>query len=51
MAKKGNGEGTIYYSESLKRWVGQFVQYRKSDGSLKRKSVYGKTGCKTGGER
>ncbi len=43
MSKKGNGEGTIYYSESLKRWVGQFVQYRKSDGSLKRKSLYGKT--------
>ena len=43
MAKKGNGEGTIYYSETLKRWVGQFVQYRKADGSLKRKSVYGKT--------
>lgn len=38
MAKKrGNGEGSIYYSESLKRWVGQYT----FDG--RRKSIYGKT--------
>jgi len=38
MAKKrGNGEGSIYYSEKLKRWVGQFSYQGK------RKSIYGKT--------
>lgn len=43
MAKRGNGEGTIYYSEKLNKWVGQFVVGRKADGSLNRKSVYGNT--------
>lgn len=43
MAKRGNGEGTIYYSEKLKKWVGQFTAGRKSDGKLNRKSVYGDT--------
>ena len=37
MAKRGNGEGSIYYSEKLKRWVGQFTYEGK------RKSLYGKT--------
>ena len=37
MAKRGNGEGTIYYSESKKRWVGQFTA------GINRKTVYGKT--------
>ena len=37
MAKRGNGEGSIYYSEKLKRWVGQYTF------NGKRKSVYGKT--------
>lgn len=37
MAKRGNGEGSIYYSEKLKRWVGQYTY------NTKRKSVYGKT--------
>lgn len=41
--KRGNGEGTIYYSEKLNKWVGQFTDGRKSDGSLNRKSVYGST--------
>lgn len=41
MAKRGNGEGTIYYSEKLNKWVGQFTAGRKADGSLKRGSVYG----------
>lgn len=36
--KRGNGEGTIYYSERLKRWVGQ---YTKEDGM--RGSVYDTT--------
>ena len=37
MAKKGNGEGTIYYSDKLNRWVGQCYINEK------RKSFYGKT--------
>lgn len=43
MAKRGNGEGTIYFSEKLNKWIGQFTAGRKSDGSLNRKSVYGNT--------
>ena len=43
MAKRGNGEGTIYYSEKLNKWVGQFTAGRKEDGRLNRKSVYGNT--------
>ena len=45
MARRGNGEGTIYYSEKLNKWVGQFTAGKKADGSLNRKSVYGNT-CK-----
>lgn len=43
MAKRGNGEGTIYYSEKLNKWVGQYTNGKKADGSLKRASVYGST--------
>lgn len=43
MAKRGNGEGTIYFSEKLNKWVGQFTAGRKADGRLNRKSVYGNT--------
>ena len=43
MAKRGNGEGTIFYSETLKKWVGQFTAGRKDDGKLNRKTVYGNT--------
>lgn len=43
MPKRGNGEGTIYYSEKLNKWIGQFVAGRKANGSLNRKSVYGNT--------
>ena len=43
MAKRGNGEGTIYYSEKLGRWVGQAVLGVQENGKPKRKSVYGKT--------
>lgn len=43
MAKRGNGEGTIYFSEKLNKWVGQFTAGRKTDGKLNRKSVYGNT--------
>ena len=43
MARRGNGEGTIYFSEKLNKWVGQFTAGRKADGRLNRKSVYGDT--------
>lgn len=43
MAKRGNGEGTIYYSDKLNRWVGQFTAGIKLDGKINRKTVYGKT--------
>ena len=43
MSKRGNGEGTIYYSDKLNKWVGQFTAGRKADGKLNRKSVYGDT--------
>lgn len=43
MAKRGNGEGTIYFSEKLNKWVGQFSAGRKDNGKLNRKSVYGNT--------
>ena len=37
MSKRGNGEGSIYYSENLKRWIGQYTY------NGKRKSLYAKT--------
>ena len=43
MSKKANGEGTIYYSESRKRWIGQITLGIDSKGKTKRKSIYGKT--------
>ena len=43
MAKRGNGEGTIYYSEKLNKWVGQFTAGRKDNGKLDRRSVYANT--------
>lgn len=43
MSRRGNGEGTIYYSEKLNKWVGQFTAGRKANGKLNRKSVYGNT--------
>ena len=42
MARRNNGEGTIYYSESKKRWVGQIAQ-KDYLGNVKRKTFYGKT--------
>ena len=43
MQKKSNGEGTVYYSESRKRWVGQVTVGTNENGKPKRRSVYGKT--------
>lgn len=42
MTRRNNGEGTIYYSESKKRWVGQIAQ-KDYLGNVKRKTFYGKT--------
>lgn len=43
MSKRGNGEGSIYYSESRKSWIGQFTNGFKDNGKINRISVYGKT--------
>lgn len=43
MSKRGNGEGTIFYHKTLKRWIGQFTAGINIDGSINRKTVYGKT--------
>ena len=41
--KRGNGEGSVFYNEKSDRWIGQFVAGLKDDGTLNRKTVYGKT--------
>lgn len=43
MKKRGNGEGTIYYSPTLKKWVGQITLGTSNDGKQIRKSLYGNT--------
>ena len=43
MAKRGNGEGSIYYLEHKKLWAGQFTNGFKVNGKINRKTVYGKT--------
>ena len=43
MARRGKGEGSIFYSKTFKKWLGQFNNGYKEDGSLNRKTVYGKT--------
>lgn len=40
MSKKGNGEGTIYYSEKLNKWIGQFVIGRKDNGKLRQAPTF-----------
>ena len=37
------GEGTIFYSNSQKKWMGQINVGRDENGKIKRKTVYGKT--------
>ncbi len=37
------GEGTIFYSNSQKKWMGQVNIGKDENGKIKRKSVYGKT--------
>lgn len=41
--KRGNGEGSYYYSEQRKCWIGQKVFGTKADGSPNRITRYGKT--------
>lgn len=41
--KRGNGEGTIFYREKLKKWVGQITLGVNSDGKQIRKTFYGNT--------
>ena len=41
--KRGNGEGSYYYNESRKCWVGQKVFGTKPDGAPNRITRYGKT--------
>lgn len=36
--KKGNGEGTLYYSETLKKWIGQFWNGDKRETLTQRKN-------------
>lgn len=43
LKKRGNGEGTIYYSETRKKWVGQITIGRDEKGKQVRKSLYGST--------
>lgn len=42
-SKNGNGEGTIYFSESRQRWIGQVTTGRTENGKLRRHTLYGKT--------
>ena len=41
--KRGNGDGSIYYSDAKKKWVGQVTTGRDANGKLQRRTVYGKT--------
>lgn len=46
MAKKSkanHGDGTIFYSNSKVKWIGQINTGRDENGKIKRKSVYGDT--------
>ena len=43
MAKRANGEGTIYKNETKGLWCGQLSVRDEKTGKLKRKVVYGKT--------
>lgn len=41
--KRGNGEGSIFFSEKQQKWVGQVVVGYKPNGSINRKTLTGKT--------
>lgn len=41
--KRAYGSGTVYYSESKQRWIGQYTIGTKPDGKPDKKTVYAKT--------
>ena len=41
--KRGNGEGSIFYSEKRQKWIAQVVVGYKPDGTPKRKTILGNT--------
>lgn len=43
MSKRANGDGSVYYSDSKQKWVGQITLGYDEKGNRKRKTVYGKT--------
>lgn len=43
MKKRGNREGTIYYKESRKKWIGQVSIGVDNEGKQIRKTFYGDT--------
>lgn len=52
-SKNPNGDGSIYYSEKLRRYVGQVSIGKDENGKTNRKTVYGRTyaECKTKKEK
>ena len=40
LSKRGNGEGTIFYREKLKKWVGQITLGVNSDGKTNKKKHF-----------
>lgn len=40
--QKGNGDGSIYYSDAHKCYVGQVTTGKDANGKLKRRTIYGK---------
>lgn len=43
MSKREYGTGSVYYSESKKKWVGQYRVGVDANGKTKKKTIYGKT--------
>ncbi len=43
LSKRGNGEGSIFYRDKLKKWVGQVTLGINSEGKQVRKTFYGDT--------
>ncbi len=44
---RNNREGTVFYSETKKRWVGQVIVGYQDNGKSKRQTVYGRTRAET----
>ncbi len=41
--RRGNGEGSIFFKASINRWCGQISIGYNSNGSIKRRTIYGRT--------